>query len=107
MQMEKDRVHPPGAIPTDIHDHIVVVALIEQRQRFDLYRSAVTDAAGTYRFNAIPPGSYKVFAWEDIEPHSWNDNALLRGYEDLGKSITVAEGSSQTMEVMAISPFER
>jgi hypothetical protein len=78
-----------------------------QRQRFDLYRSAITDAAGKYQINAIPPGNYKLFAWEDIEPLSWYDNALIRTYEDLGKAVIVVEGSARTVDVIATSPLER
>jgi len=88
----------------------VTVALVPndpQRQRFDLYRSTSTDENGKYQLNAIPPGSYKVFAWEDIEPQSWYDNALMRTYEDLGKAVTIAEGSTQSIEINAASPFER
>jgi hypothetical protein len=86
---------------------VVLVPDEPQRQRFDLYRSAITDAAGKYQINAIPPGNYKVFAWEDIEPQSWYDNALIRTYEDLGKAVIVVEGSARTVDVIATSPLER
>ena len=74
---------------------------------FDLYRSTTTDAAGKYQINAIPPGSYKVFVWEDIEPQSWYDNSLIRSYEDLGKALTIVDASAQTVDMIATSPFER
>jgi hypothetical protein len=88
----------------------VTVALVPdetRRQRNDLFRSATTDAGGRYDFRGIPPGSYKVFAWEDIELKSWMEPAYLRVFEDLGKLVAVTEGSSQGVDVLAISPLER
>jgi len=88
----------------------VVVALVPdetRRQRYDLFRNATTDAMGRYQFRGIPPGSYKVFAWEDIEPKSWMEPAYLRVFEDLGKVIAVAEGPVENVDLTAISPFER
>jgi hypothetical protein len=88
----------------------VVVTLVPdevRRQRQELFRNVTADAAGRYEFRGIPPGSYKVFAWEDIEPKSWLEPAYLRVFEDLGKVVAVAEGSSETLDIIAISPLER
>jgi hypothetical protein len=88
----------------------VVVALVPdeaRQQRYDLYRNTTTDREGRYEFRGIPPGSYKVFSWEDIETKSWMEPAYRRVFEDLGKVVTVSEGSLETVDVTAISPLER
>jgi hypothetical protein len=88
----------------------ITVALVPDethRQRYELFRSATTDSAGRYEFRGIPPGNYKVFAWEDIESKSWMEPAYLRVFEDLGKGVAVGEGASETVDVTAISPLER
>jgi hypothetical protein len=88
----------------------VTVGLIPDeasRQRFDLFRSVITDAAGGYRFEGLPPGNYKLFAWEDVEPHAWHDATFMQVYEDLGRAVAVAEGSSQTVDLAGISPLDR
>jgi Carboxypeptidase regulatory-like domain len=88
----------------------ITVALVPdeiRRQRYELFRSATTDNAGRYEFRGIPPGTYKVFAWEDIDPKSWMEPAYLRVFEDLGKVVAVGEGSSEIVDVSAISPLER
>ena len=88
----------------------VTVALIPDeasRQRFDLFRRATTDGAGSYRFEGLPPGTYKLFAWEDVEPHLWHDPAFMRVYEDLGRTVAVAEESSQEIDLTGISPLDR
>ena len=38
-----------------------------QRERRDLYVRATTDKDGRFSIRGIPPGNYKVFAWENIE----------------------------------------
>ena len=72
------------------------------RNRQDLYRRAVTDQEGRFTFRGVTPGDYRLFAWEDIEPFSYFDPAVLSEYEQQGKLVHVAEGSSQTVEVKLI-----
>lgn len=88
----------------------ITVALVPdetRRQRYELFRNTTTANDGRYEFRGIPPGNYKVFAWEDIEAKSWLEPAYLRVFEDLGKLVAVGEGSSETVDVTAISPLER
>src|SRR5205809_4120364 len=34
--------------------------------RIDLFKTARTGESGEFRFESVPPGDYKLFAWEDI-----------------------------------------
>jgi hypothetical protein len=77
------------------------------RHRKDLFRSALSDASGSYRIEGLPPGNYKLFAWEDVEPQMWHDPAYMRVYEDLGRAVTIAEGTSQVVDLAGISPLDR
>ncbi len=86
---------------------VVLVPDESNRHRKDLFRSALADASGSYHIEGLPPGNYKLFAWEDVEPQLWHDPAFMRAYEDLGKALAVAEGSSQTVELAGISPLDR
>ena len=86
---------------------VILVPDETRRQRYELFRSASADTAGRYEFKGVPPGSYKVFAWEDIELKSWMEPSYLRIFEDLGKLVAVSEGSSESVDVTAISPLER
>jgi len=76
------------------------------RSRRDLYRSAVTDDAGVFRFQSIAPGDYKVFAWEEIEVSSWLDPAIVRPYENRGRAVRMQEGGNETIDAVVI-PAER
>jgi len=86
---------------------VVVVPDEANRQRNDLFRSVLADASGSYHIEGLPPGNYKLFAWEDVEPQLWHDPAFMRVYEDLGRAVVVAEGSSQSVDLAGISPLDR
>ena len=83
----------------------VTVVLIPDapfRQRFDLYRSALTDSEGRVLFESIMPGNYKAFAWEDVEDGSWMSPDFLRNYESRGRSLRITEGANSGFELTAI-----
>jgi protocatechuate 3,4-dioxygenase beta subunit len=72
------------------------------RNRADLFKTVVTDANGRFTFNAVPPGSYKVFSWEVIERYSWFDANVLERSESRATPVTVAESAVETVEVKII-----
>jgi carboxypeptidase family protein len=92
-----------------ILSNVTVVLIPEEsnRHRKDLFRSALSDSSGSYHIEGLPPGNYKLFAWEDVEPQMWHDPAFMRVYEDLGKGVAVAETSSQVVDLAGISPLDR
>jgi hypothetical protein len=74
----------------------------QQRDRTDLFRTAVTDQSGKFTLRGIAPGAYKIFAWETLEPNAHFDPQILRQYEDQGKAVRVVEGGKITTEVKMI-----
>jgi hypothetical protein len=89
-----DRRQPAGDIP--------VVLLPDNRRRFDLYFNTTTDPAGRFRLERIPPGSYRVFAWTDVEASSWYDPEFMRNYESQGVSIRIVDDATQETQLKAI-----
>ena len=81
---------------------VSVVLLPDVRRRTDLYRSVSVDAAGRFRFERVPPGDYRVFAWSDAENGAWYDAEFVRGYENRGAPVRVDDGKTATVEVMVI-----
>jgi hypothetical protein len=75
------------------------VALIPEsedpRLRSDLFRSATSDSSGNFQLNTIPPGSYKLFAWDWAEPDAWQYADFIRAYENLGKTVLVTASGKQ------------
>jgi len=68
---------------------------LDQRERPDLYRKTASDSAGNFQMTAIPPGNYKLFAWEWTEPDSWQNPEFIRAYESRGKPVTVSASARQ------------
>jgi hypothetical protein len=84
------------------------VALVPEpadlRRRPDLYRNAVTDAAGNFELTTIPPGSYKLFAWDWAEMGAWQNANFITAYESLGKPILVSgPGRQDRIQINRIS----
>jgi len=75
------------------------VALVPETQdprlRPDLYRSTTSDSSGNFQLNSIPPGNYKLFAWEWAEPDSWQYPDFIRAFENVGKTVVVTATGKQ------------
>jgi hypothetical protein len=85
----------------------VAVVLIPEpplRHRNDLYRTVSSDANGRFHAEGIPPGTYKAFAWEVVDPGAWQDPEFIRTYESLGKPFRISEGGPANLELKAIPP---
>jgi hypothetical protein len=86
---------------------IQIVLAPDQRDRHDLYKLTIADTNGHFAFPTLPPGSYKVFAFEGIESYSWLDPDALRAYESAGTPITVSNASDLTLNLKAIPAATR
>jgi hypothetical protein len=73
-----------------------------RRGRSDAYFSATTDRNGQYAFNNVPPGRYKLFAWEDVPAGAYQYPDFIRRYEDRGQVITVNANGAITSDARLI-----
>jgi hypothetical protein len=81
---------------------IVLVPAIDQRSRRDLFKTVTADSNGQFRYERVPPGDYKLFAWEEIEAGAWFEPSFLPRIEDQGKEIRVGPRSVQETQVLAV-----
>jgi hypothetical protein len=81
-----------------VHDAHVVLAP-NDRSRHQLFHPATADKTGQFAIRSVPPGDYKVFAWEDMEPFAYFDPDFLSKYEDLGTSVLISESRRLMIEV--------
>jgi protocatechuate 3,4-dioxygenase beta subunit len=79
-----------------------VVVLPAVRDRFDLIKTTATDPAGRFRLDRLPPGDYRVFAWEEVSDGAWQDPEFMRTYEERGTPIRVAEGATERVALVAM-----
>lgn len=83
---------------------VVLVPDADGRQRQDLYRIATSDASGNFKFDRISPGSYKLFAWDNVDAGAWLDPAFMKANEDFGKPLVVREGSREAVQLSVRMP---
>jgi hypothetical protein len=84
------------------HVTVVLAPGREQSDRFDLYRVTKTDVAGRFRLLNLPPGDYRVFAWEDVETGAWLDPRFLSVEELRSQPVRIAEGDRLAVSVGVI-----
>ncbi len=80
------------------------VALIpdQNTDRPELYKSANTDQDGHFLIRGIPPGGYRLFSWEALEPNAYYDPEVLSQYEAQGKPVRIQESGKETVELKII-----
>ena len=87
------------------NNHLVanatVVAVPEEKYRKipDRFGSGSTDQHGAFTIRGLSPGSYTVYAWQDVEESEWRDPDFLKSQEANGLPVRIDEGSDQKLEL--------
>jgi protocatechuate 3,4-dioxygenase beta subunit len=81
---------------------VVLVPSSSLRRQTNLYQTVQSNAEGHFTFESLSPGTYKVFAWEDVESFAWFDADFMRNAESRGTDIVIREGSKEKMELTVI-----
>jgi protocatechuate 3,4-dioxygenase beta subunit len=81
--LDKDEKPAAGAT-------VLLVAEPKLRSRSDAFQATTADQHGRYHFDTVRAGSYKVFAWDDLEDQAWFDPDFLKDVEDKGEPVTLA-----------------
>jgi len=76
-----------------------IVVAPERRSRMGLFRTTRSDQNGRYEIADVAPGDYKLFAWDDVEPYSWNDPDFLKDYEKQGEKTTLEPKAHATVNL--------
>ena len=83
---------------------VLAPAVPELRNFRHLYRVTNTSEHGLFVLRNVPPGTYKLFAYQEIEPFEWLDPELQRTVDGAAELITVGPGESLQRDLIAISP---
>jgi hypothetical protein len=54
----------------------------------------------------LAPGSYTLYAWQDLEDGVWHDPDFLKSQEANGKTVKVEEDAHQQVELKLSSTGE-
>jgi hypothetical protein len=80
----------------------VVLAPDRQRNRTDLFQTTMSGSSGRFTFRSVPPGDYRVFAWEVLDSYAYFDPDLLRRVEPQGIPVRVSESATNNLTVRII-----
>jgi hypothetical protein len=69
-------------------------------------RAAVFDQNGVFTIESIPPGSYKIYAFENVPEGIWLDPDFLKEVESAGLAIEAAEGDAKTIQAPLLGKAE-
>jgi protocatechuate 3,4-dioxygenase beta subunit len=81
----------------------VLVPDAMRRSRRDQYRIAASGEDGHASFRGISPGSYQLFAWEDLEANAYLNSEYLQAYEAFGVSVKIASGDNPPVSARLIT----
>jgi hypothetical protein len=70
--------------------------------RTDMHKTTLTDSSGKFQLRGLPPGDYKIFAWEEADKFAIMDLDFIRSYEEKGTRLEIADGDKKTIELSVI-----
>ena len=79
------------------------VALIPKPQRAYRFRVARTDQNGVFRLLNVPPGDFRLAAFDTVEIAALESDEFLKPYAAKLKSVTVKDGEPQTHELVVLA----
>jgi len=81
---------------------VVLIPEAPRRANKALYIAAVSGTDGKFLIRGVPPGDYKLFAWESIPALAFQNAGFLAAYEERGRFIHVIERSTVNAELAVI-----
>jgi hypothetical protein len=80
-----------------------VIAYGDHANRGDLNRFGFADEKGEFKIKDVPPGEYKVFAWEDVPVGAPQDPEFRKPFEKQAASIRMQPNGHEKVQVTAIA----
>ena len=66
-------------------------------------RSLQADAQGAFHFSAIPPGDYKLIAWDDVSRDDLENPEFVKQFDSKATAISVTANGSATASLKVVS----
>lgn len=81
---------------------VVLVPDAASRQKFEQYKTSTTDQYGRFEIRGMPPGHYKAFAWEKVDPGAYVDPDFLKPLESKAESIDIGANEQKSVQLKMI-----
>ena len=85
---------------------VVLVPDPPRRDHPELYSVKTSDELGRYSLLGLPPGDFKLFAWEPSEGLDFQDPDFIKLYEDRGAGVHIEEKKQQNVQLQVIPAEE-
>jgi hypothetical protein len=86
---------------------VVLVPDPPHRDREEMYSMKATDAFGHFSLLGLPPGDFKLFAWELVQGKNYTDPDFFKAFEDRGTPVHMGEGQQQQVQLEVITAEEQ
>lgn len=97
----------PDLKPDTARTTVLLVPEIDDAgSRESMAMEGTFDQNGGFSIVGIPPGDYKLFAWQDLPEEAWKDADFWNAVKDQGTSLKLAEGDRKSIDLPLISPTE-
>ena len=83
---------------------VVLVPELPLRHRIDSFKVTSTDQYGRFSLRGVAPGSYKLFAWDEVPMGAYFDPDFLGLVEDKGRVMKVEKNDYIQLEVPLTQP---
>jgi 5-hydroxyisourate hydrolase-like protein (transthyretin family) len=70
--------------------------------RKDMNKLVTSDAMGNFTLHGLPPGEYRIFAWEEVETNAWMDPDYRQPFENSSVTAKVDESTTPTVQLKLI-----
>ncbi len=81
---------------------VVLVPELARRKNSALFRVAASDEQGNFKLSRVPPGAYKIFAWDNVVPGAYESADFLQRYEARGTDLKVTSAGALRVDLSAI-----
>jgi hypothetical protein len=96
-----------GSVENGEGAHVTLVPSDPQRAR-KLSRTAIAGPDGHFAFSTVPPGRYKLFAWEEVDDNAaMYDAEFRKPFEGKGQTVDVTEKQKTTAQLQMIPKTEK
>jgi hypothetical protein len=86
---------------------VVLVPNPPRRDREEMYSVKVADGFGRFSLLGLPPGDFKLFAWEHVQGTNYTDPDVFEAFEGRGTPAHIEERQPQTVQLEAITAEEQ